>query len=178
MSRVTLPFPWLLWLALLAFSVAAYPTLPNQIPQQLDAAGRIAGTTARSPASWGMLPGLAAALLLLLQGIAHQLPRRPHWFNYPAKAQLLALPASWRAPIIAGMQRFLDLVAVELVLVMGAVQGMLWHTAHGGDGALALPLILGVSVVSTPLLLLGVSRLSDATEQAHRQWTERGRPTA
>jgi uncharacterized membrane protein AbrB (regulator of aidB expression) len=176
--RPTLPFPWLLWLGLVAFSVAAYPTLPGQIPQQLDAAGRIAGTTARSPASWGLLPVLAAAMVLLLQGIAHQLPARPHWFNYAAKVQLLELPIAWRAPLITRMQRFLDLVGVELVLVMGAVQGMLWHTARGGDGALALPLILGMSVVSTPLLLLGVSRLSDATEQAHRQWTERGRPTA
>lgn len=176
--RATLPFPWIVWLALAVFSVAAYPTLPDQIPQQLDAAGRISGTTARSPISWGMLPLLAATLVLLLQGIAYQLPARPHWFNYPAKAQLLALPAAWRAPLIARMQRFLDVVGVELVLVMGAVQGMLWHTARGGDGALALPLILGVSVVSTPVLLLGVSRLSDATEQAHRQWTERGRPPA
>jgi hypothetical protein len=177
-SRGTLPFPWLLWLALVVFSVAAYPTLPDQIPQHLDAAGRITGTLPRTPASWGMLPGLTVALLLLLQGIAHQLPRRPHWFNYPAKALLLALPAPWRVPIIAHMQRVLDLVAVELVLVMGAVQGLLWHTARGGSGALALPLILGLTVVGTPLLLLATSRLTEATEQAHRQWTERGRPAA
>ncbi len=121
---------------------------------------------------------MAAALVVLLQGIAHQLPRRPHWFNFPAKGQLLALPAAWRAPLVAHMQRFLDLVAIELVLVMGAVQGLLWHTARGGSGALALPLVLGLTVVGTPLLLLATSRLSDATEQAHRQWTERGRPPA
>jgi hypothetical protein len=176
--RPTLPFPWLLWLALVAFSVAAYPTLPDQIPQHLDAGGRVTGTVLRSPASWGLLPLMVAALVGLLQGIAHQLPRRPHWFNFPAKAQLLALPAAWRAPLVTHMQRFLDLVAIELVLVMGAVQGLLWHTARGGSGALALPLVLGLTVVGTPLLLLATSRLSDATEQAHRQWTERGRPPA
>lgn len=174
--RITLIFPWLLWVALAAFSVAAYPTLPDQIPQHLDAAGRITATTPRSPISWGMLPLLAALLVLMLQAIAQQLPARPHWFNFPAKEQLLALPAAWRTPIIARMQRFLDLVGVELVLIMGAVQGMLWHTARGGDGAIALPVILGITVVSTPALLLGVSRLTETTEQVHRQWRERGRP--
>jgi hypothetical protein len=76
------------------------------------------------------------------------------------------------------MQRFLDLVGVELMLVMGAVQGLLWHTARGGNGALTLPLVLGLTVVGTPLLLLATSRLTDATERVHRQWTERGRPPA
>jgi hypothetical protein len=176
--RVTLPFPWLLWLALVVFSVAAYPALPDRIPQHLDAAGRITATAPRTPVSWGLLPVMAALLLLFIQGIAQQLPRRPHWFNYPAKAQLLALPAAWRAPLIARMQRFLDLVGVELMLVMGAVQGLLWHTARGGNGALTLPLVLGLTVVGTPLLLLATSRLTDATERVHRQWTERGRPPA
>jgi len=79
--------PRVLWLALAAFSVTTYK-FPADIPQQINAAGEITRTTARSPVSWGMLPAIALGILVLTQGLSTLLPTRPELFNVPSKDTL------------------------------------------------------------------------------------------
>jgi uncharacterized membrane protein len=162
--------PWVLWLALAVFSAVTYEQLPADIPQQLDAAGAITRSTARTPLSWGLLPAIALLTLALMQGIGALLPGRPHLFNFPAKDKLLALPPAARAPIIAQMQSFMDLSSVLTMLVMLGAQWMLWESAQGRAIGTSNTVLMVACAGLTPVLLLFIWRLNTATERAHAAW--------
>lgn len=163
-------FPWVLWLALAAFSVITYDLLPADIPQQINAVGEITRTTARSPVAWGMLPAIALFTLALTQGIGTLLPLRPELFNFPAKDKLLALPPAARAPVIAQMRRFMDITSLLVMIIMLGVQWMLWQSAQGRSSSTSSAVLMGVAFALTPLLVVLVWRLNSATERAHAEW--------
>lgn len=162
--------PWVVWLALAAFSVTTYELLPADIPQQINAAGAITRTTARSPMAWGMLPAVALGMLLLTQGLSALLPSRPEWFNFPAKEKLLALPPAERAPVIAQMRTFMDITSLLMMLIMLGVQWLLWQSALGHENSTSSTVLVVVCFAMAPVLLLVVGRLNSATERAHAQW--------
>lgn len=162
--------PWVLWLALAAFSVSTYELLPADIPQQINAAGEITRTTARSPVAWGLLPAIALFTLALIQGIGTLLPSRPELFNFPSKDKLLALPPAARAPVIAQMRTFMDITSLLVMIIMLGVQWMLWQSAQGNTSRTSSAVLMVVSFGLAPLLLVLVWRLNSATERAHAAW--------
>jgi hypothetical protein len=99
------------------------------------------------------------------------LPRRPHWFNFPDKERFLALPPAYQAPVIEKMRFMLDVAALGVVVTFLSVQLMMWRSATGQPlGALRLLPFAGVLL--TPLLLLLVLRVQDATERQEKRYRE------
>jgi uncharacterized membrane protein len=162
--------PWLLLLALVAFSALTYDTLPEQIPQHLDFSGDVTRAAAKSPQRWAMLPLIAAVTLALVQAISHVLPRNPALFNFPGKHKLLALPAAYQAPVVAKLQDFLAITSIVTVLVMCGAQWLLWRAALGHSTSGASMLVLVFPVVLLAALLLHLSAIVSATDAAHDAW--------
>lgn len=170
--------PWLLLVALVLFSVAVYDALPPQVPKSVDLSGRVAHTAEKSPASWGLLPFVALLTLLLMESIRRRLPRRPDLFNFPGKDDLRKLPAEFHPPVIARMQRFLDVTGTATMLIMCAVQLLMWHTARGGSSELGTMLLLISAVLITPLLFLVQQGVTNEVEDAKKRWESRRHPLA
>lgn len=162
--------PWLLLLALVAFSVLTYDTLPQRIPQHLDFSGDVTRAADKSAMRWALIPIVATASLALLQVISHFLPRHPSLFNFPGKDKLLALPTVYQAPIVEKMQDFLSITAVLTVLMMCGVQWLLWRAALGHPNAGASMLVLVFPVVLAVAVLLRLSAIVSATNAAHDAW--------
>ncbi len=163
-------FPWVLLIALVAFTAATYNTLPDRIPQRIDSAGVPTVTMPRSVLAWSLLPIVALVTLGGLQGLSAMLPKAPALFNFPDKQRLLRIPERYRGPVIEQMRAVLDLTSVSVLLVFGVVQWTLWRSALGvrGSGGMVVTLVAGVLVV--PMILLLLPRLSAATAEAERRW--------
>lgn len=158
-----------LLIASIVFAAATYASLPEVIPTRLDLAGNPVSHTQRSPTSWFMLPALNVAMAVVFLGIGAALPRRPQLFNFPDKARLLALPPAYQAPVIEVMRMVLDVSLVGVLLTMFSVQLLMWRTATGHDpGALKFAPFAGLLI--TPILLLLVSKVQEATEQAEKRY--------
>ncbi len=162
--------PWMFACAMVVFAIVTYDQLPERIPQQFDAAGRATRLAERSWLSWGVLPLSACGMLALLQLVSRQLTAHPELFNFPAKAQLLALPRDAQAPVIAQMRTFLDVAALLLVVVLGAAQFTVYQGALGRDTAAVSRVTVAVAVLMAPALLVFVVRITRATERAHAEW--------
>lgn len=174
--RPTRLLVWIGLLALVAAGVVAYGSLPAEIPRSIDAAGKARGLVPRSPLLWGFPLALAAGVIALADWISARLPRRPELFNFPGKAQLLALPSEYRQPAVRQMQVFMDVVNGQVLLTFAVVQWMLWRGAHGHTTQTATILLL----VSSPIMLitlgLFVQRIQGAVDEAQRQYESRRNP--
>lgn len=155
--------------ALFGFSIAVFGELPSRIPQHFDASGTVTREVGTSAVSWFALPTVAALTWALIMWLGSRMPSNPELFNFPQKERFLTLPASYRAPVLREMQWMLDGTGLLVVLIMGAVQLMVWQTAVvGSAGVLAQAPLLGVVAI---LLLTGVSlvRLGRAVADAERR---------
>ncbi|MCU0617340.1 MAG: DUF1648 domain-containing protein [Gemmatimonadaceae bacterium] len=155
--------------ALFGFSIAVFGELPARIPQHFDASGTVTRDVGTSAASWFALPAVAAATWALVVWVGTRMPSNPELFNFPQKERFLALPASHRGPVFREMQRMLDATALLVVLIMGAVQLMVWQTAVSGSaGSLAQAPFVGIAAI---LAVSGVSmvRLARAVADAERR---------
>lgn len=162
--------PWLLWVTLVLFSVATYSTLPEQIPQHLNAAGEVTRTMQRSIGSWLLLPGIAGLTLGLLSWCAVLVARQPKYFNFPDKERFLKIPAEFHAPVTTRMRETLDVTGVFLILVMGYVQVMMWRSAQGANvKGMSLGLLIA-TIFFAPGILILTSRVSTAVDDAERRW--------
>jgi uncharacterized membrane protein len=169
----------LVWAGLAALAVGSamlYPTLPESIPQHIGADGKAGNFAPRSPFSWGAPVLIAAGLVVLLEVIRALLPTRPALFNFPGKEQLLRLPAEYRSPAIARMQRLMDVVNLQLLLTFVVVQWMIWRGAQGiPSEGLVVVLLMG-----SPLLLvitgLMVSGIQHEVDRAQREYESRRNP--
>ncbi len=158
-----------LLLASVVFAAATYASLPEVVPTRLNLAGEPVEHARRSPMMWFMLPGLNVAMAAVFLGIGAALPRRPQLFNFPDKARLLALPPAYQAPVIDVMRMVLDVALVGVLLTMLSVQLLIWRIAMGHDaGALKLAPFAGLLLA--PVLLLLVTRVQEATEQAEKRY--------
>ncbi|HRN52056.1 MAG TPA: DUF1648 domain-containing protein [Gemmatimonadaceae bacterium] len=162
--------PWALWAALALFSVATYTTLPEMIPRHFDAAGNPTAMMQRSPWSWAMIPIIALVTQVGIAWTAAVLPRKPHLFNFSDKERFLRIPAAYQGPVIEKMREMLDITGAFTVLVFATVQVMVWRSAmgHAADG-MSLGLIL-VTVMFTPAILILISRVNTAVEEAEKRW--------
>lgn len=152
-------------IASIVFAFATYPTLPDVIPTRLDLGGTPIAHQPRTPVGWFALPAINLILTAVLLGISRALPSRPHLFNFPDKDRFLRLSPAYQAPVIAVMRSVLDVALVGVLLTLISVQALMWRTALGEDaGALKFAPFLGLLL--TPVLLLLVLRVQNATEQA------------
>jgi uncharacterized membrane protein len=162
--------PWVLWVTLVLFSLATYATLPEQIPQHLNAAGEVTRTMQRSIWSWLLLPGIAGLTLGLVSWAGAFVARRPEYFNFPEKERFLKIPHEYRGPVLVRMRETLDVTGVFLIVVMGYVQLMMWRSAQGTNvQGMSLGLLVG-TILFTPGILILTSRVNTAVDEAERRW--------
>lgn len=168
--------PWVLWVALVGFSVATFNSLPAEIPRHLNTAGAITSSVPRTWFSWMLLPIFALATQWLMFGISHHLPKNPALFNFPEKEKFLKLPAAYRGDVIPRMQDTMDAVGVFAMVVFCAVQWVMWRAAHGhATGNFSVFLMVG-TIGLVPAILLMTSRVNTAVEIAEKKWRAAGSP--
>jgi uncharacterized membrane protein len=165
-------------LASFVFAAATYGALPETIPMHIDLGGTPSNISERSLLGWFALPLINLASLALLMWLGAMLPTHPGWFNFPEKEKLLALPREYQAPAIREMRLMLDVTLFGMLMTLLMVQALLWRTAMGREpGLLAVAPFLGV--LMTPVILVFVSRVNEATEREARRWAaDRGSPGA
>lgn len=155
------------------FAAATYGALPETIPTHIDLGGTPSNLTERSLLGWFALPLIDLASLALLMWLGAMLPSHPGWFNFPEKEKLLALPSEYRAPAIAAMRLTLDVTLLGMLMTLLVVQLLFWRTAMGHrPGLLAVAPFIGVLI--TPVVLILVSRVTDATEREAKRWAANG----
>ncbi|HEX6041894.1 DUF1648 domain-containing protein [Longimicrobium sp.] len=142
--------------ALLAGSAWAYPRLPGRIPMHFNAAGQVDRWEGRSPASWFMLPILAAVLAVFMWGIGIIGERHPHTWNVPDKPRFLALSPEARAPIMARMGEFLAFVSLMCTALMSALQLTLYDTATSRETQMPAWMMGFVGAFLIVVLIAGV----------------------
>lgn len=158
--------PWIVTVLLIILSVVTYPTLPERVPTHFGFDGTVTTTAARSPFEWMLLPLIAVVSVVVMHRLSRSLPDNPSRFNYPRKHDLLALPREYQAPVIEEMQRFVEVLTLVTVLILLAVQWMRWHVATGGNSQISNYVLLGLTVLMLPTVLVMLSRLSRATDEA------------
>ena len=167
------------WIALITLVVGAalvYPQLPASIPQHIGADGRAGDFVPRSPFAWGMPVLIAVVIFAGLEVIRALLPSRPQLFNFPGKEQLQKLPMEYRGGVITRMQRFMDLVNLQLVITFALVQWMLWRGAHGAKSETLTVALLVLSPIMLVLVGLSVSGIQNELDHAQRQYDSRRQP--
>lgn len=162
--------PWVLWLALVLFSVATYTNLPEQIPQRFDASGEVTKVMSKSLVTWFLLPAIAGAVQLLLSWMGTWASRKPELFNFPEKERFLKIPPAYRGPVIERLREMVDITGAFTMLVMAYVQVMIWRAALGqSPGGMSVGLIV-VTVLFTPFVFILLSRANAAVDEAERRW--------
>lgn len=107
---------------------------------------------------------------LCLTWLTALLPRQPELFNFLAKERFLKLPEAFRGEAVQRMQETMDVIGVLAMLIMFAVQVLLWRSALGHTSKNALPLLMIATVAFIPVALVLTSRVNQATEAAERKW--------
>jgi uncharacterized membrane protein len=162
--------PWAIWAALMIFSVGTFDGLPTQIPQHMNAAGAVVRSVERSWMTWMLLPIIAAATQGLLTGLTLLLPRNPELFSFPEKDRFLKLPREYQGDAIARMQETMDVIGALTMILLLAVQVILWRTALGHASKNALPFLMIGTIVFIPIALVLTARVNAATEVAEKKW--------
>lgn len=174
------PFRFLnigLVLACIAYAAATYGALPARVPMHFKLDGTADRYADKSLVSWFALPAIMLALFVLFEVLTRVMRTRPELLNVPDKERFVRLPARFREPVDAVIATMMDSAALSVVLVMGLVQ---WHTtqvAYGQPGAPAVLLALAPFPI-TLVVLLQVSRITNAIDEADRRWKESGSPAA
>ena len=168
--------PWLLWAALLLFSIATYGGLPADLPRRINAAGDVTQTDPRSLFNWLLVPGIAAFVQGMLSFVSSLLPTQPELFNFPEKERFLKIPSAYRGPVIARMRDVLDIVGTFTMALIFFVQFGLWRVGLGERLPALMPIILIGSIGFLPLVLLLSVRINSAVDEAEQRWkaSERG----
>lgn len=170
--RVLRALPWSLLLVAFVFALATWSALPDAIPMRINSRGEAANLVAKGFWPWFGLPIVALVTHLLLYGIGRIAPDHPELFNHPEKERFLKIPREFQAPVIAELRGMMDVVSVGVVVTILVVQWLLWRvaTGHVAQGALTFALIAAALIL--PAVLLFLSRVNRAVDQAERTWRE------
>lgn len=164
--------PWAIVAVHLLFAIAIYPSLGPTVPTHLDFAGQVTRTRPTSWVEWFGLPMVSVATLVLLQGIGALLPKHPQLFNFPEKERFLKIPRAYHGPVLALMRATLDLTGVIVAMIFVLVHVMLWLAGDGEAPAAMHVVILLLSVGTLPMILVVMSKIDTAVEEAERRWKE------
>jgi uncharacterized membrane protein len=167
--------PWVLWSALVVFSIATYGELPAEIPRKISGAGTITATEPRSWFTWMLLPLVAAGTQVMLSWIGSLLPTQPELFNFTEKERFLKIPADYRGPVVERMRDVMDLVGALAMLLLFTVQVGLWLAATGRKTPWMPPLLMVGSIAFIPIIVLLLLRVNRAVDEAERRWKAAGR---
>lgn len=147
-----------------ALAIALWPELPERIPLHFDAYGRPDGHGAPD-AEWFVISGLLAAIgagcgygLPVLVG--HLARTNSGLLNVPDRERFRALPEAARLRAVAGLTRWLLVIACELQVLVAFLLDGTWRVATGrwsalppvllhGFLAMLLATAIGVAVGST-----------------------------
>lgn len=167
--RVSRLGAWVLFVLQFISAVLAYEALPAQVPLHIGFDGTPGNFVPRSPWAWFGLTFIALAVLILLEVLARVIRRRPHLFNFPEKARFLALPESFREPVIEEMVGVLDAASFVTQGVFLLVLLQLWLAAIGERSTIGIVALPVFTIVLVPALLLRMARVSAAVAAAERR---------
>ncbi len=165
--------PWIVWAAIVLFSIATYGGLPDELPRHLNAAGEVTRSDAKTWLNWMLLPLIAGVTQGILHWLGNLLQTQPELFNFPAKERFLKIPAAYHEPVIARMREVLDVTGAFVMLLMGVVQVALWRAALGHDSGPLLPVLLTATIALVPIVFLLTARVNAAVDDAERLWRAR-----
>lgn len=143
-----------LLLALVLFSVLAWPSLPERIPLHLGWDGRPDRWGPKSFVGWFGLPLLAVALSLLFAWLGRVLPRRPQWVNLPDFRRASDLPEPVRGQVLVLVTGFLGLVQAVMLLIFCLVQFAMYRAGWGRPAQGLLAVVSALAVLSGPFLFV------------------------
>jgi uncharacterized membrane protein len=143
-----------LMVAMVWFSVWAWPRLPDRIPTHFGLDGRPDAWSEPSFWSWFLIPTIAFTLVLGMYGFRALMPRHPNWVNLPDHRRLADLPEAARGPVLEMMSGFLALVQAHLLVIFAIIQLASYRTALGGDSQGAMLLVLLLALLATPVFLV------------------------
>lgn len=165
----------LLVAALVGAAVLLWPELPERVPRHFNAAGEVDAWSAKTAASWFLLPGIAVFTVLLLEFSAWLVERRPEYINLPSKKQFLELPPEERAPIARAVVVFVQVLNLGMVLLFATIQLATYRAAFGQSTAGLLQAVLLLTVLLGPMLGIWlIVRVNGRVTEAHRSWRGRG----
>jgi uncharacterized membrane protein len=151
--RIGLLLNLTLLLALFIYSAAAWPGLPERIPEHFNVAGTPDRWGNRSLVSWFAVPLIALLLSAAIIALARIIPRKPAILNLPDKKKLLALPPEAQAPVYASIQNLLywlsafvaaEFLAIQLGRYLTAVNSSTAHTF--------IIIVIVIGVVAMPMI--------------------------
>lgn len=170
MTRTLHPINALLALALIGFSIWAWPELPERIPVHFDASGEATRWAVTSFWSWFTVPLLALAMVALNYGLASAMRRWPRLVNLPDKRRLLDLPPERRQRVLAPIKDMVYALSIPLLLMFGLIQIGTYREAHGFSATGFTIAALVLAVMITPFLLVGwLPRIQDALKREARE---------
>jgi uncharacterized membrane protein len=142
-----------LLLALLIYSAATWPSLPERIPEHFNVAGTPDRWADRSLVSWFAVPFIAIVLSVAIIALARVIPRKPSMLNLPDKKRLLALPPEAQAPVFAAVQNLLYWLAAFVAAEFLAIQLGRYLTAVNSSTAHTyIILVIVIGVVAMPMI--------------------------
>lgn len=148
-----------------AAAAALWSKLPQRVPIHFDFAGQPTTWARTSVLSWFGLPLLAAAITVLLYGIARASTGTPELWNIPERERFLALPSAARAPIIAYLHRLTAWAALLVTFTFITIHVGVYQTATGRSAGLRWESLLLMLAPVGILLLLALSIARNAGEQ-------------
>jgi uncharacterized membrane protein len=143
-----------LMVAMVWFTIWAWPRLPERIPTHFGIDGRPDSWSEPSVGSWFLMPLIALTLTLGMYGFRRAMPWHPNWVNLPDRRRLSDLPKLARGPVLEMVAGFLALVQAHLLVIFSIIQLASYRTAHGGDSQGAMILVLLLAVMASPFLMV------------------------
>lgn len=167
-------FNYLLLAALLAFSIAAWPTLPHRIPTHFGPGGEPDAWSAKG-ASWFLLPAIGTFTFLVMMVSIRMVLRRPDMINIPSKQQFLSLPREDQQPILEFTANTLHALSTILLCIFLIIQYATWRAAFGHSTRTLMMGVLLLSLVGIPAFaLVLLTRTSRMIGQAYQRARARG----
>jgi uncharacterized membrane protein len=166
---------WGIVVAMFVVAALTFAGAGERVAVHANAAGTVDRWAPKSLVSVFLLPAGAAVVVALLALVGAQSARRPELLNIPDKDKLVRLPARYRAPVLVRVLEMMDAAAVVVALTFGLIQWEFTRVA-ASDGSRVNVLVLIAPMFLTVGLLLFVSRITTALEEADRAWRAAGSP--
>jgi uncharacterized membrane protein len=153
------PVNALLFVAFWIYVIAAYGTLPDQIPHHMGADGQVNRWGGRG--IWFLMPIMMSTHLVLVFGIASSITTASG-INVPHKKRLLALPREAQQFALEPVRAFMYLMVTWMLVLSATIQFAMQRAGIQGRGS---PWLLWSILALTVICLAGVPVLSAAVRK-------------
>lgn len=166
-----------LLLVLVGGSIAAWPSLPGQIPTHFGLTGRPDSYATKSITSWFVLPLIGVLTWALVAASSYFAIKHPQLLNIPEKQAYIDLPEENRPPVARHIRDLLDAVGVHILLVFGIIQFGVYRDATGNPVTWLVPTVLVTTALLLPVVFFVFQpRIRDEIEAQQSALSSRGRP--